>query len=262
MTWPFNDVPVHPISLPVYVLGLLGLGLMAWRRKTEDKFFLAWFAVVYVFFTLIPNKQWRYVTPVFPVLAISAAGFVFFAYGRVAEAWKRMQISLNKKRLLQIAAGLLVVLAVASVVYSSNDAYQMVARDQIHVPIEEAADYAGDRMSQNESIMVLAAINLFNQDMVKFYLEADGSRRNEVLQYPTLPVDAFKPDFDINELVALCQEKNVKYAFLYEYGGEFPYFQSNLTAMQVYIELTDSGRFTNEHRVGNFPRTITIFSFK
>jgi 4-amino-4-deoxy-L-arabinose transferase-like glycosyltransferase len=261
MTWPFNDIPVHPISLPVYVLGLLGLGLMAWRRKTEDKFFLAWFTVVYVFFTLIPNKQWRYVTPLFPVLAISAAVFVIFAYGRVAEAWKRTQISLNKKRLLQVAAGLLVVLAVASVVYSSNDAYQMVARDQIHVPVEEATDYAADRMSQNESIMVLAAFNLFNQDMVKFYLEANGSRGNEVLQYPALPVDAFTPDFDVDELVALCQQKNVKYAFLYEYGGEFPYFQSNLTAMQVYIELTNSGRFTNEHRVGTFPRTITIFSF-
>jgi hypothetical protein len=137
----------------------------------------------------------------------------------------------------------------------------MVARDQIHVPVEEATDYAADRMSQNESIMVLAAFNLFNQDMVKFYLEANGSRGNEVLQYPALPVDAFTPDFDVDELVALCQQKNVKYAFLYEYGGEFPYFQSNLTAMQVYIELTNSGRFTNEHRVGTFPRTITIFSF-
>jgi 4-amino-4-deoxy-L-arabinose transferase-like glycosyltransferase len=55
MTWPFNDIPVHPVSLPLYVLGLLGLGLFAWRRKPEDKFFLAWFVVVYVFFTLVPN---------------------------------------------------------------------------------------------------------------------------------------------------------------------------------------------------------------
>jgi hypothetical protein len=137
----------------------------------------------------------------------------------------------------------------------------MVARDQIHVPIEEAANYAADRMSQNESIMVVGAINLFNQDMVKFYLEANGSRRNEVLQYPELAVDAFTPDFDVDELVNLCQEKNVKYAFLYEYGGELPYFQSDLTAMQVYTELTESGRFTDEYRVGSFPRTITIFSF-
>jgi hypothetical protein len=262
MTWPFNDIPVHPISLPVYVLGFLGLGLMAWRRKTEDKFFLAWFAVVYVFFTLIPNKQWRYVTPLFPVLAISAAAFVLFAYGRVAEAWKRTQISLNKKRLLQVAAGLLVVFAAASVVYSSNDAYQMVARDQIHIPIEEAADYAGNRMNPNESIMVVAAFNLFNQDMVKFYLQANESRQNQVVQYPELPVDAFTPSFHVDELVALCQEKNVKYVFLYEYGATVPYFNSTLTLHEVYIVLLDSGRFTYENRVGISPRTISILSFK
>ena len=96
MTWPYNDI--HPIALPIYILGLLGLGLWACRRKTEDKFFLTWFITVYVFFTLIPNKQWRYVTPVFPVLAISAASFIMFAYGKAAEAWKHKQISINKKR--------------------------------------------------------------------------------------------------------------------------------------------------------------------
>jgi 4-amino-4-deoxy-L-arabinose transferase-like glycosyltransferase len=76
MTWPFNDIPVHPISLPLYIMGLCGLALWAYRRRTEDKFFLIWFITVYVFFTLIPNKQWRYVTPLFPVLAISAASFI------------------------------------------------------------------------------------------------------------------------------------------------------------------------------------------
>jgi 4-amino-4-deoxy-L-arabinose transferase-like glycosyltransferase len=261
MTWPFNDIPVHPVSLPLYALGLAGLILWAWRRKPEDKFFLAWFAVVYVFFTFIPNKQWRYVTPLFPVLAISAASFIFFAYGRLAEAWRREPLSLNKKRALQVVAGVLIIFAVVSVIYSSNDAYQMVARDQIYIPIPEAASYVADRMSSNESVVVLSAINLFNQDMVKFALQSNGSRQNQVLQYPELPVDAFTPSFNVTELVGLCREKNVKYAFLYEYGGDVPYFQSNLTTMQVYSELQGSGRFVYEQRVGVFPRTITIFSF-
>ena len=78
LTWPFIDIPVHPISLPLYILGLAGIVLWAYRRRTEDKFFLIWFLVVYVFFTLIPNKQWRYVTPLFPVMAISATSFAFF----------------------------------------------------------------------------------------------------------------------------------------------------------------------------------------
>jgi len=263
MTWPFPDVPVHPISLPIYILGLLGLGLWAYRRKTEDKFFLIWFITVYVFFTLIPNKQWRYVTPLFPVLAISAASFIMLAYGKAAEAWKKKQISLNKKRALKVAAGLFIILAATAVVYSGNDAYQMVARDQIHIPIEEATNYAADRMNQNESIMVVCATNFYNRDMVKFYLQAYEFRQNQVFQYPELPVDAFKPNFDVNELISLCEEHNVKYAFLYAYGGDFPYFNTTLTAMDVYQKLLNCSRFTDEYRVpvGNSSRAIAIFSF-
>ncbi|MBT0159562.1 phospholipid carrier-dependent glycosyltransferase [Candidatus Bathyarchaeota archaeon A05DMB-2] len=259
MVWPYNDV--HPVSLLVYALGLIGLGLWAYRRKPEDKFFLVWFIVVYVFFTLIPNKQWRYVTPLFPVIAMAAASFIWFAYDKAHKSWRDGQFSVSRKRAGQIAAGALVALLVVSVAYSSVEAYQMVARDQIHIPTQDATNYAANRMQQNESIMVLCAFNYFNKDMVQFYLEANASRRNQVFQYPELPIDAFKPDFNVTELIELCQENNVKYVFLYEYGGEVPYFNSTLTAMQVYAMLSDSGRFTDVYRVGSFPRTITIFSF-
>jgi 4-amino-4-deoxy-L-arabinose transferase-like glycosyltransferase len=261
MTWPFPDIPVHPIALPIYLLGLLGLGLWAYRRKTEDKFFLTWFVIVYVFFTLIPNKQWRYVTPLFPVLAISAANFILFAYGKAEKVWKSGQASLNKKRVIKVAAGLFIIFAAVSVVYSSNDAYQMVARDQIHIPIQEATNYAANHMNQSESIMVVCATNFYNRDMVKFYLQADEFRQNQVLQYPELPVDAFTPNFDVNQLVALCQGHGVKYVFLYEYGSTFPYFNSTLTLHEVYIELLDSGRFTYVTIFGTSPRTISILSF-
>ena len=261
MTWPFTDVPVHPISLPIYILGLLGLGLWAYRRKTEDKFFLIWFIIVYVFFTLIPNKQWRYVTPLFPVLAISAANFILFAYGKAEKVWKSGQASLNKKRVIKVAAGLFIIFAAVSVVYSSNDAYQMVARDQIHIPIQEATNYAANHMNQSESIMVVCATNFYNRDMVKFYLQADEFRQNQVLQYPEMPVDAFTPNFDVNELISLCEEHDVKYVFLYEYGATFPYFNSTLTLHEVYMDLLDSGRFTYADIVGDSPRTISILSF-
>jgi hypothetical protein len=262
VTWPYSEV--HPISLPLYILGLFGLGVMAYRRKTEDKFFLLWFIVVYVFFTLIPNKQWRYVTPLFPVLAISAATFIWFAYGKAQEAWRNKQFTMNRKRASEIAAGLLIALAVIATAYSSVDAYQMVARDQIHIPTQEATDYAVSRMQQNESIMVLCAFNFFNKDMVKFYLQAHEPRQNQVFQYPEMPIDAFTPNFNVTELTDLCQKNNVKYLFLYEYGGDIPYFNSSLTAMAIYLELAPpnaTSRFTVEHRVGTSPRTITIFSF-
>ena len=116
-------------------------------------------------------------------------------------------------------------------------------------------------MQQNESIMVLTPFNFFNRDMVEFYIQTTAQRMNKVLQYPVLPVDAFKPDFNVTTLISQCKEQKVKYVFLYEYGAEVPYFQSNMTAMTVYQELDDSGRFVVEHRVGSFPRTITIFAF-
>ncbi len=251
MTWPFNDIPVHPISLPIYILGLLGLGLWAYRRKTEDKFFLLWFIVVYVFFTLIPNKQWRYVTPLFPVLAISAASFIMFAYSKVAASWKREQTRLNTQKALKVAAGLFVVLAASAVVYSSYEAYQMVARDQIHVPIDEATAFAASHISQNEAIVLLSPFNLFNQDMVRFYLPAQF-KQEQVLQYPELPIDSFASNFNVSELVALCVDNNVKYVFLYEHAD----------VMEVYVKLNATGRFTYEHVVGDVPHSISILSFK
>jgi 4-amino-4-deoxy-L-arabinose transferase-like glycosyltransferase len=218
MTWPFNDIPVHPISLPIYIIGLFGLALWAYRRKTEDKFFLVWFIIVYVFFTLIPNKQWRYVTPLFPVLAISAASFILFVYSKLEAALKSGQASLGKHHVRRIAVALFIVLVATAVIYSSNDAYQMVVRDQIHIPIEEAANYVASHISGNESMVVLCAFNLFNKDMVRFYLPANQSEQNQVFQYPELPIDSFSYTFDVNELVLLCQENNVKYVFLYEHA--------------------------------------------
>jgi 4-amino-4-deoxy-L-arabinose transferase-like glycosyltransferase len=252
MTWPFNDIPVHPVSLPIYVLGLLGLGLWAWRRKPEDKFFLAWFAVIYVFFTLIPNKQWRYITPIFPTLAISAASFVMFAYDKAAATWKRQQTNVTKKRWLKVAAGVFIVLTATAVVYSSYEAYQMTERDQIYIPVEEATNYAVSNMNANESIVVLCPFNMLNQDMVWFYVPAERAGQTHVLQYPELAIDAFTIDLDVEELVELCVDRNVKYVFLYEHAD----------VMEVYIQLDESGRFTYEHVVGDVPRSISILAFE
>jgi hypothetical protein len=79
--------------------------------------------------------------------------------------------------------------------------------------------------------------------MVRFYLYADGTKHNQVWQYPELPVDTYTPNFDINEFVTLCEERNVKYVFTYEFGGDVPYFNTTLSLMGVYQKLYDSGKF-------------------
>ncbi len=274
MTWPYSNV--HPISLFLYIVGLLGLGLLAWRRRTEDKFLLIWFIVVFVFFTLIANKHWRYVIPLFPILAISAASLITAVYERAEKIWQSKHISLNKKRVVKIASGFFTVFIVVAACFSVSDAYYWVAKDQIEIPIEAATNYAASRLGEDESIMVVCPFNLFSHDMVKFYLYADGTKHNEVWQYPELPVDTYTPNFDINEFIALCEERNVKYVFTYEFGGNVPYFNTTLTLMDVYQMFYESGRFaplsgnaTVEDMIkdgrlpafGTNPRRIIILTF-
>jgi hypothetical protein len=241
MTWPFPDIPVHPISLPLYILGLLGLSLFAWRRKPEDKLLLIWFIAVYVFFTAIPNKQWRYIIPVFPVLAISAASFVVFLHGKL-NAWKLSQTRLKVPQYKKIAAALLTALSASAIVYSSYEAYQMTARDQIHIPLEETANYVANHISLNESAVIVCAFNLLNQDMLRFYLPANMSL-NQIWQYPELSVDAFTPNFNITEFVGLCEQRNVRYLILYDFGVNTPFFNTTLTYSTVTQMIYDTRKF-------------------
>jgi 4-amino-4-deoxy-L-arabinose transferase-like glycosyltransferase len=248
MTSPYYNV--HPISFFIYVLSLLGLGLFAWRRKTEDKYLLIWFFVVYIFFTLIANKQWRYVLPIFPVLAMSAASLISSVYGKAQKIWSAKQISLNKKRVTQFFAGLFIVSTAFAVFYSCSDAYSWVAKDQIRLPLEEATNYVANRLNENESVLVVCAFNFFSQDMVRFYLYTNESIHNQVWQYPELPVDTYTPNFNVSEVITLCKEHNVKYVMIDEYGITFHYFNTTLTFQDVYEMLCYSGRFTLETKDG------------
>jgi 4-amino-4-deoxy-L-arabinose transferase-like glycosyltransferase len=261
MTWSYSNV--HPISVIVYIASLLGLGLFALRRKREDKFLLTWFTIVFIFFTLIPNKHWRYVLPLFPVLTISVANLIFWIY---KKAEKKLQEKMYKikKQLVKIAVGLFTVFIAMGVVLSANDSYCQVAQDQFQIDVEGATKYASSNLNQNESIMLLCPFNFFNQNMIKFYLYTDAMKKNQVYQYPELPVDSYTPYFNITEFIDLCKQNNVKYVFTYEFGGVIPYYNTTLNLHQIYTELYDSENFThisNEATFGSNPRRIFILTF-
>ncbi|MFB3890046.1 MAG: ArnT family glycosyltransferase [Candidatus Bathyarchaeia archaeon] len=263
LTVPYHDT--HPISFFLYALGLAGLGFFAWRRKVEDKFLLLWFFVIYIFFTAIPNKQWRYVVMIFPVLAVSAASLLTSAFHTAQNLWRNRQLTFNQKRFTQLSAGFLIALTVLGVGFSVNDAYIWAAKDQVYIPIRDATEFAGTRLSANESIVVVCAQNLFSQDMVRFYLNAMG-KNNTVFQYPELPVDTYTPVFNITEFIDLCKQRNVKYVFTYEFGGDVPYFNTTLSLMGVYTMLYASASFSklsdNETvTYGVWPRRIFILTF-
>ncbi|HUU86436.1 MAG TPA: glycosyltransferase family 39 protein, partial [Candidatus Glassbacteria bacterium] len=187
MTWPYENV--HPISVYLYLIGLGGLGLFSLRRKFEDNFLLIWFGVVFIFFTIIANKHWRYVIPLFPILAISASNLIMFIYSRIQKSLKTSQINRRNKHGIKIVAIIFVLCISVSIFLSCLDSYSWVEKDQIQVQVGEATYYVADRLDYDESLVVLAPFNLFSQDMIKFFLEAKETKNNTVWQYPELPVD-------------------------------------------------------------------------
>ena len=254
---------MHPVSIFIYILGILGLVFFAWRRKPEDKFLLTWFLSAYVFFTLIGNKQWRYMVPVLPVFAMSAASLITFAYGKTEKMWKQTHTNLKRIRMGKIAAAGLIAVTIFSVAYSSVDAYNWVQKDNaFNLPLDKASKYVAARLECNESLVVLCPINVFSADIAKFYVHAANQNlRVDLWQYPELPVDTYQPLFNLTELTNLCDSKNAKYLFLFEYGETYPYFDSNLTMKAVYAQLLSTPRFTVQTTFGNYPTTIFVLSF-
>jgi len=260
MVWPYGVV--HPISIFMYIIGLCGLGFLAWRRKPEDKFLLIWFGAVYIFFTLIGNKQWRYVVPLFPVLAISSASLIVSAYSRIEKNWKAIQTSPIMRRFGKVEAGFLIAIVGLSVAYSCADAYAWVSKDYaLGLPIEEATKYAVPKLKAEDSLLILCPLNIFCKDILRFYVQAHGSKDYRIEQYPQYPVDTFIPNFDLTELIEICEQANVKYLLLFEYGGIYPYFNSELTMQQVYELLIESEKFSFQAGYGEYPCRIFILSF-
>ena len=260
VVWPYDTF--HPISITLYGVALAGLVFLIWRRSKADKYTLIWFASVFVFFTLITNKEWRYVLPLFPTLAIASAVLILFSYGKLDTWRKRAPISKQTQR--KIVAGMFVVFIVGAMAYSVYDAYTVTAYFNITISLEPAAVYTISRMQGNQTIMVLCPFNFFSQDMISFYLAKNGATAIRVNQYPTLPVDSYTPNFNITELIALCKQNNVKYLFTYENGGTATYYNTTLNLAQIYEQIYASGNFsewTQDAAFGTTPRRIIILTF-
>jgi hypothetical protein len=118
----------------------------------------------------------------------------------------------------------------------------MTARDQIHIPFDEATHYLVGHLDQNQSAVLVCATNLLDQDMFRFYLPANMSK-DQIWQYPDLAVDAFTPNFNITEFVSLCQQRNIKYIILFDYGPHTQFFNSTLDYTQVQTMIYNTGRF-------------------
>lgn len=261
MTVPYSDI--HPVSVLLYFLGLAGLGWFAVRRRPEDKYLLIWFIAVYAFFTFIPNKDWRYMIPVFPVLALSAANFVTSAVDKALKLFKMGRLDKKKKMAVKAATATLIIFTLTSSVISLSNAYYWVSKDQVHIPVQEATHYVVQRIGENKSVVVLCAQDLFSQDTVRFFLSIDG-KTNQVWQYPELPVDAYTPHFNVTEFISLCKLHNVEYVLICEHRDTVPFFNSTLDLHDVYTVINSSGEFSeisNKTSFGTSPNRIFLINF-
>jgi hypothetical protein len=265
MVWPYGNV--HPISFVVYILGLAGLGLLFWRRQPEDKFLLIWFIVTYVFFTFIGQIQWRYIVPIFPVLAISAGRLTSFFILKCKTFGKDQHINLKRARLVKLVAAGLIIFTVFGVAYSCLDAYNWSKTAIVwNPPLEQTANYVTSQISNNESVAVLCPVNVVNCDIVKFYIHTINNTDKQqplpfIWQYPDVSMDTYYASFNTTELVNLCKENNTKYLLLYEYGETFPYYDTTLTMSEVHKLLMGTQNFTLQTSFGNYPQKIFIYTF-
>jgi hypothetical protein len=258
MVDPYPDI--HPISLPIYILALLGLGFWLWRRRPEDKFSLIWFFLVYAIFEIIPAKSWRYVTLIFPVLAVSASSFFLLILDKVKDRLREHQAKLRKINITKVATIFFTLLLLISILYSSNLAYFWVEKDHIDIPVGEACRYVAERSEVNEIVAVLCIGNFFSVDTVEFYLQLYNPGQKQPLPYPELPVDAYTPIINVSWLIESSEALQVKYLLLFEHGNN-TFFQSELTSQHVLDIMLDSGSYGKETEFGSFPRRIFILRF-
>jgi hypothetical protein len=159
----------------------------------------------------------------------------------------------------------LVVVVAGAMFYSVYDAYSFTLTDSIPIDIKNATRYAFVNMADGKSVMVLLPCNLFNQEMIQFYLWAEGDRSTKVFQYPEVAVDAYVPNFDPVEFTEQCRQHNVQYILAFEYGGvEVPYYNTTLTFKQVHEQLYATNNFTPvtvELAFGVNPRRVFVMEF-
>lgn len=259
MTYPYMDL--HPISLPIYILAFLGLSYWIWRRKPEDKFSLIWFIVVYVFYTLfISNRNWRYVIPLFSILAVSASDFILLIWNKLTAPIRAPQTKRNRMLLRKVAAAIFVVLIAASVIYSLMNAYFWVEKEHVQVPAKAASQYVSENSGVDEAAVLLFPVNYFSPDAVNFYLLQYNSSERVLLEYPKDPADVYTPVFNETVLIQQCKSLNVKFLLLYENGNK-TYYQSDMKAYDALDMLVDSGSFMLETTFGSSPQQVYVIRY-
>lgn len=265
MVWPFSYM--HPISIFSYIFTLLGLAFIIKRRNNEDKIFALGFFVIYFVFTLITSKDWRYITLIFPILAISGSEFVLSAYGKAKDTIKLPQMTVSKKRLTKVFATIFILLVSFSILFSIWESYLWLEVEHFNVPVRDACQYVSENSEIDETAVAFFTTNYFSVGMMRFYLELYDSGQRNMLEFPQNAVDVYKPVpnderffFSLNKAIQRFEATNVKYLLLAEWKEKY-YFKTFYDSSDVLENLNVTGHFAIETEFGSFPHRMFIIRF-
>jgi len=245
-----------PFSLPqlmtplLALLAVFGLGYAFYVLKRNDLVVISWIVIVDLVFSLLPNKNWRYVVPFLPAFAILTSTLIWSLWEKSCKI-----TNINGKTGLKVSIVCIIVLAItsgfASVPYYLDSEFT-------YIPLDQGCQYVAHRIQPGKNVMLVLQSNIMNVYSVSFYLVAyKPNISTEVFVYPLEPVEIQPPSpFNVTALGQDCLKHNVDYLFLYE-GAWISV--KEITSDQV-LDLLLANGFLLSAIYGDSPNRVFVFS--
>lgn len=245
-------IPFSLLQLMTPLLALLaifGLGYAFYVLKRKSLVLISWIIIVDLVFSLLPNKNWRYVVPFLPTFAILTSILIWSLWEKSCKI-----TNINIKTSLKVAIVCVVVLAITS---GFAAAPYYMNREFTYIPLDQGCQSVAQHIQPGRNVMLVLQSNLMNVYSVSFYLAAyQPNILTEVLVYPSEPVEMQLPQsFNVTALRQDCLQHNVDYLFLYE--GAWTSVKE-ITLEQVLNLLLANG-FTPSAIYGDSPNRVFMF---
>ncbi len=209
--WTGNILQMpEQMTLPIMVIGVLGLAYSAWRREKFDRLILLWFAAVFLWF--VPyHKDPRYTMPFIPALVLAGSRLIVDSLDRLSVRLSKgvqNQADINRKgnRLKVLGVFLLLV-----VVTPSFSGWLTFSPDR--VPVREAVAYVARNVERERGVMVLVPDNDLSHFAVYFYLRMGGLPYGSGVHVYTTGKRS-EGQLDSVELLEDCYNRRIQYLLI------------------------------------------------
>ncbi len=209
--WTGNILQMpEQMTLPIAIIGALGLVYSAYRREKFDKLLLLWVAVVFLWF--VPyHKDPRYTMPFIPAFVLAGSRLVvdsLRSLSRVLSNGTKDQVNAGWKRGVPTVLMLLLLLVIVA---PSFLGWLTFTPDR--VPVREAVAYVAENVERERGVMVLVPDNDLSHFAVYFYLRMGGLPYGSGVHVYTLG-KASEGELDAEELLDDCYSRRIQYLLM------------------------------------------------